>query len=173
MVPWQIQTRSTIFQAETTAKPVIHQCWAKLCIQEHKDLCGGGGQAARQGRAGQLLRTGGSEQLTGSGNPKFPVGWSSSTAELQKCHGAVFGSSHAPDLLPQLSQLYRDPKYPTRQNPIYTFLRVRRSLFGSILPRRVSPGPCTQRKERKQFLLTKFQAKFEDVIELCFCETFF
>lgn len=97
MVPWQTQISSTTIQAETAPNPVIHQCWAKLYVQEHKDLRG---QAPRQ------VRTRGLGQPAGSENLKFPVGQSSSTAELLKHHGAMFGSSHTTALLPPLSHLH-------------------------------------------------------------------
>lgn len=108
MVPWQTQISSTTIQAETAPNPVIHQCWAKLYVQEHKDLRG---QAPRQ------VRTRGLGQPAGSENLKFPMGQSSSTAELLKHHGAMFGSSHTTALLPPLSPPARgDLKNPTRHN---------------------------------------------------------
>lgn len=129
----------------------------------------------QQGRAGQ-------------GSSSDRVAWSSQQAQgipnslsdgplpLLSCRSATGPRLAA--LTPQLCSLLclgctGGLKYPTRQNPPLTSFGLGSSLFGSVLLQRVSPGPCTQRKERKQFLLTKFQAKFEQVIELCFCETFF
>ena len=140
----------------------------------------GSGQAARQGRAGQGRAGQGSSSRRvalssrqAQGIPNSPSDGPLPLLSYRSAMGPCLAVLTPQLCSPHCPGCTQGPKYPTRQNPPHTSFGVRSSLFGSVPPQRVSPGPCTQRKKTKQFLLTKFQAKFEEVIELCFCKTFF